>query len=54
MINRNHLNENTITFVTWCLVEGQQFVSVVGYVPINGTAAQDYSLSIMSTLSPSP
>ena len=53
LVNRNHLSENTITFVTWCLVQGQEFVSVVGYVPINGTAAQSYSLTIMSTLSPS-
>ncbi|MHA2117060.1 MAG: hypothetical protein ACXABM_16305, partial [Candidatus Thorarchaeota archaeon] len=53
LVNRNHLSENTITFVTWCLVQGQKFVSVVGYVPINGTAAQSYSLSIMSSLSPS-
>lgn len=53
LINRNHLSTNTITFVTWCLVQGQRFISVVGYVPINGTAAQSYSLSIMSSLSPS-
>jgi phosphate transport system substrate-binding protein len=54
LINQNHLSENTITFVSWCLVQGQKFVSVVGYVPINGTAAQSYSLNIMSALSPSP
>ncbi|MBY8997312.1 MAG: substrate-binding domain-containing protein, partial [Candidatus Thorarchaeota archaeon] len=53
LVNRNHLSEDTITFVTWCLVQGQKFVSVVGYVPINGTAAQSYSLTIMSNLSPS-
>ena len=53
LVNRSHLSENTITFVSWCLVQGQKFVSVVGYVPINGTAAQSYSLAIMSTLSPS-
>lgn len=54
LVNRNHLKENAITFVTWCLVQGQKFVSIVGYVPINGTAAQSYSLTIMSSLSPSP
>ncbi|MFW9974794.1 MAG: PstS family phosphate ABC transporter substrate-binding protein [Candidatus Thorarchaeota archaeon] len=53
LINLNHLNMNTITFVTWCLVQGQRFISVVGYVPINGTAAQDYSLNIMMSLEPS-
>jgi ABC-type phosphate transport system substrate-binding protein len=53
IVNRNHLSENTITFVSWCLIQGQKFVSVVGYVPINGTSAQGYSISIMSSLSPS-
>jgi len=52
LVNRNHLSSHTITFVTWCLVQGQRFIDVVGYVPINGTAAQSYSLSIMSLLSP--
>jgi hypothetical protein len=28
-------------------------VNIIGYVPINGTAAQRYSLNIMSTLAPS-
>jgi len=53
IVNRDNLNGNTITFVTWCLVQGQRFVDIVGYVPINGTAAQSYSISIMSSLSPS-
>ena len=53
LVNRNHLSVNTLTFVTWCLVKGQTFISIVGYVPINGTAAQKYALTIMSTLSPS-
>ncbi|MFX1482408.1 MAG: PstS family phosphate ABC transporter substrate-binding protein [Promethearchaeota archaeon] len=53
MLNRNHLSQNTMMFVTWCLVQGQKLVSVVGYVPINGTAAQSYSLALMGSLSPS-
>ncbi|MFW9812788.1 MAG: PstS family phosphate ABC transporter substrate-binding protein [Candidatus Thorarchaeota archaeon] len=53
LINRDNLSANTITFVTWCLVQGQRFVSTVGYVPINGTSAQSYSLAIMSSLAPS-
>ena len=53
IVNRNHLSQNTLTFVTWCLVQGQRFVGTVGYVPINGTAAQSYSLTIVSALSPS-
>jgi len=53
IVNRNHLSTNTITFVTWCLVQGQRFINIMGYVPINGTAAQSYSIAIMSSLSPS-
>ena len=52
MVNRNHLSENTITYVFWCLVQGQKFVSTVGYVPINGTSAQSFSLILISSLSP--
>ncbi|NHI90322.1 MAG: PstS family phosphate ABC transporter substrate-binding protein [Candidatus Thorarchaeota archaeon] len=53
LVNKSHLSQNTITFVAWCLVQGQRYVSTVGYVPINGTAAQSYSLGMMSVLSPS-
>ncbi|MGD9397555.1 MAG: PstS family phosphate ABC transporter substrate-binding protein [Candidatus Thorarchaeota archaeon] len=53
IVNRDYLSMNTITYVTWCLVQGQRFVSVVGYVPINGTSAQSYSLTLLSSLSPS-
>ncbi len=53
LVNRNHLSLNTITYLTWCLVQGQRFVSVVGYVPINGTSAQSYSLNIVGALTPS-
>jgi phosphate transport system substrate-binding protein len=31
LVNRNHLSGSTIMYVTWCLVQGQKFVSVVGY-----------------------
>jgi ABC-type phosphate transport system substrate-binding protein len=53
LVNRNHLSATTIMFVTWCLVQGQRFISIVGYVPINGTAAQIYSLEILKSLLPS-
>lgn len=53
LVNRNHLSAPTIMFATWCLVQGQKFISTVGYVPINGTAAQRYSLEVMKSLSPS-
>jgi ABC-type phosphate transport system substrate-binding protein len=50
MVNRNNLFTNTITFLTWCLLQGQLYVPSVGYVPINGTSAQSYSLDRISNL----
>lgn len=50
LVNRENLFTNTVTFVTWCLLQGQLFVPIVGYVPINGTSAQSYSLSVISNL----
>ncbi|MHA1493775.1 MAG: PstS family phosphate ABC transporter substrate-binding protein [Candidatus Thorarchaeota archaeon] len=50
MINRDNLHSNTITFLTWCLLQGQLFVPIVGYVPINGTSAQTYSLDVVANL----
>ncbi|MFX0108557.1 MAG: PstS family phosphate ABC transporter substrate-binding protein [Candidatus Hodarchaeota archaeon] len=53
LVNRNNLRWCALTYLTWCLVQGQKHISTVGYVPINGTSAQSYSLSIISNLSPS-
>lgn len=53
LVNRENLHWYTLTYLTWCLVQGQKFVPTVGYVPINGTSAQSYSLSIIGNLSPS-
>ena len=50
MVNRDNLLTNTITFLTWCLLQGQLYVPIVGYVPINGTSAQSYSLNIVADL----
>lgn len=50
MVNRNNLHWYTLTYLTWCLVQGQKHIPAVGYVPINGTSAQAYSLSIIATL----
>ena len=50
MINRNSLYTKTMTYLTWCLLQGQLFVPDVGYVPINGTSAQSYSLGVISSL----
>ncbi|MFW9850749.1 MAG: PstS family phosphate ABC transporter substrate-binding protein [Candidatus Thorarchaeota archaeon] len=53
LINRENLKQFTITYLTWCLVQGQNYISEVGYVPINGTSAQTYSLEIIAALTPS-
>lgn len=50
MVNKDNLLTNTVTFLTWCLLQGQLFVPTVGYVPINGTSAQSYSLDVISNL----
>ncbi|MBE0526386.1 MAG: substrate-binding domain-containing protein, partial [Candidatus Thorarchaeota archaeon] len=50
MVNKYNLLTNTVTFLTWCLLQGQLFVPTVGYVPINGTSAQSYSLDVISNL----
>ncbi|MHA1909169.1 MAG: PstS family phosphate ABC transporter substrate-binding protein [Candidatus Thorarchaeota archaeon] len=52
MVNRDNLQWYTLTYLTWCLVKGQNYVADVGYVPINGTAAQTYSLALIAGLSP--
>jgi len=54
LINTDFLKWYTITYVTWCLVQGQKYISEVGYVPIADTAAQYYSLSIIGLLEASP
>ncbi|NHJ14860.1 MAG: PstS family phosphate ABC transporter substrate-binding protein [Candidatus Thorarchaeota archaeon] len=53
LVNPATLKWQTIAFLDWCLTQGQQYVPNVGYVPINGTSAADFSLSIVSALVPS-
>lgn len=50
LVNRENLQWYTLRYLTWCLVQGQQHVAGVGYVPINGTSAQHYSLGIVGSL----
>ena len=50
LVNHDNLFTNTVTFLTWCLIQGQHFVPSVGYVPINGTSAQTYSFTAISRL----
>jgi len=50
MVNRENLYTKTVTYLTWCLFQGQLFIPHVGYVPINGTSAQSFSLDLLSNL----
>jgi ABC-type phosphate transport system substrate-binding protein len=50
LVNRNYLRSYTVTFLSWCLLQGQTHVHEVGYVPINGTSAQQYSLNVVAGL----
>lgn len=53
LVNHDNIKWFTITYLTWCLVQGQGHVGDIGYVPINGTSAQQYALGIVSLLVPS-
>ncbi|TFG32069.1 PstS family phosphate ABC transporter substrate-binding protein [Candidatus Thorarchaeota archaeon] len=50
LVNRDHLLSNSVSFLTWCILQGQLYVPLVGYVPINGTSAQSYSLNVIANL----
>jgi len=50
MVNKQNIQTNTATFLSWCLLQGQHYVPIVGYVPINGTSAQSYSFDVISSL----
>ncbi|TFG27548.1 PstS family phosphate ABC transporter substrate-binding protein [Candidatus Thorarchaeota archaeon] len=50
LVNREFLRTYTVTFLAWCLFRGQTHVPDAGYVPINGTSAQQYALNIISDL----
>lgn len=53
LINEDNLSWYVITYMNWVLAQGQHFIAGVGYVPINGTAAATYSISVISILTPS-
>ncbi|RDE11635.1 MAG: hypothetical protein C4K48_11315 [Candidatus Thorarchaeota archaeon] len=50
LVNRDYLRTYAVTYLSWCLLQGQIHVSQVGYVPINGTSVQTYSLSVVTDL----
>ncbi len=52
LVNTDYLEWAPLTFITWCMIQGQKYVGTVGYVPINGTAAQHYTLRILASLDP--
>jgi ABC-type phosphate transport system substrate-binding protein len=47
LVNHDYLKSYTVTFLSWCLLQGQTHVHEVGYVPINGTSAERYSLNVV-------
>lgn len=53
LVNEDNLAWYVIAFVNWILSQGQQYIATVGYVPINGTSAVTYALSVVGALTPS-
>ena len=52
LVNPNNLQWYTIAYLNWVLVQGQQYISTVGYVPISGTSAATYAIGVVAALSP--
>ncbi len=52
LVNPDNLHWYTISYLNWVLVQGQQYISDVGYVPISGTSAVTYALSVVAGLTP--
>lgn len=50
LVNQEYLRSYTITFLSWCLLRGQNYVTEVGYIPINGTSVQQYAFNALDTL----
>ncbi|MHA3964722.1 MAG: PstS family phosphate ABC transporter substrate-binding protein [Candidatus Thorarchaeota archaeon SMTZ1-45] len=53
LVNPSNLYWYTIAYLNWVLVQGQQYISTVGYVPISGTSAATYAIGVVAALSPS-
>jgi ABC-type phosphate transport system substrate-binding protein len=53
LVNPDNLQWYTIAYLNWVLVQGQRYISSVGYVPISGTSAATYALSVVAALTPS-
>ena len=52
LVNPDNIKWSTIVYLNWVLAQGQEFIDDVGYVPISGTSAMTYALSVVSSLSP--
>lgn len=52
LVNVDNVPWYVIVYLDWAIAQGQAYVSGVGYVPINGTAAASYSLNAVGMLKP--
>jgi phosphate transport system substrate-binding protein len=52
LVNPTVLEWPTIAFLDWCLTQGQQYIPNVGYVPIAGTSAATFAISVIAGMVP--
>jgi ABC-type phosphate transport system substrate-binding protein len=52
LIHKENVAWHVLVYLNWVLIRGQIFIPNVGYVPINGTSAAEYSISLIASLSP--
>ncbi len=52
LVNENNIHWYTLVYLNWVLIQGQQYISEVGYVPISGTSAVTYAFSVVNNLTP--
>ncbi|TFG28969.1 PstS family phosphate ABC transporter substrate-binding protein [Candidatus Thorarchaeota archaeon] len=53
LVNEDNLAWYVIVYLNWVLAQGQQYISDVGYVPILGTSAATYAISVVGNLTAS-
>ncbi len=52
MIHEENIGWHVLVFLNWVLIKGQTYIAGVGYVPINGTSAIEYSIDTVASLNP--
>ena len=52
LVNRQNLHWYVIVFLDWVFVRGQKYVSGIGYIPLTGSSALHYSISVVQSLTP--